>query len=215
MTLIKFKNFIIYWVYNWEKNKIHVSCNVEINEKLMKENEFISTSNKKSNTQELFNIEKLFIKCSTKSSIIFSDRNENFNSLSDELALKTVKSLKQSKKKNQLWKNFLFKNKIISIINDQISDSAAKEIIQLCWKKFIITLSSQNFNQSDISLTHVLLIKMNKKLLFKDLEDWEIWYAFFHNFKVFSATHSFESTYMNDMKIFISYVQIIASFKSS
>ena len=67
----------------------------------MKENESILTSNKKLDTQELFNTKKLFIECSMKSSIIFSDRNENFNFLSDELALKTVKSLKQSKKKNQ------------------------------------------------------------------------------------------------------------------
>ena len=56
---------------------------------------------------------------------------------------------------------------------------------------------------------------MNKKLLFKDLEDWEIWYVFFHNFKVFSAAHSSEFTYMNDMKISISYAQIIASSESS
>ena len=88
MTLVKFKNSIIYQVYNWEKNKIHVSCSVEINEKSIKENESILTLNKRLDTQEFFNTEKSFIKCSTESSIIFSDRNENFNLLSDKLALK-------------------------------------------------------------------------------------------------------------------------------
>ena len=50
MTLMKFKNFIIYWVYNWEKNKIHIFYNIEINEKLMKKNEFILISDKRLNT---------------------------------------------------------------------------------------------------------------------------------------------------------------------
>ena len=102
MILMRFRNSIIYWVYNWEKNKIHISCNVEINEKSMKENEFISALNKKSDTQELSDAEKSFIKCSTKSSIIFNDRNENFNSLSDELVFKTIESSKQSKKRDWL-----------------------------------------------------------------------------------------------------------------
>ena len=118
MILMRFKNFIIYQVYNWEKNKIHISCSIKINEKLMKKNEFISASDKKLNTQELSDAEKLFIKHSTKSSIIFSDRNENFNFLFDKLIFKTVESLKQSKKRNWLWKNSLSKNKIIFIIDD-------------------------------------------------------------------------------------------------
>ena len=102
MILIRFKNFITYQVYNQEKNKIYISCNIEINKKLViKENKFISALNKKSNIQKLFNIEKLFIECFTKFSIIFNDENENFNFLFNRLALKTVKSLKQSKKKNQ------------------------------------------------------------------------------------------------------------------
>lgn len=67
----------------------------------MKKNEFISALNKKLDTQELFNIEKSFIKCFTESFIIFNNKNEKFNSLSDKLALKTVKSLKQLKKRNQ------------------------------------------------------------------------------------------------------------------
>ena len=142
MILMRFRDSIIYWVYNWEKNKIHISCSIEINKKSMKENEFTSTSNKKSDTQEFSDTEKSFIKCSTKSSIIFSDENENFNSLFDRLALKTVKSSKQSKKRNQSQKNSLFKNKIISIIDDQILNSAVKKMIQLYWKKSIITLSS-------------------------------------------------------------------------
>ena len=50
MTLMRFRDSIIYWVYDWEKNKIHVSCSVEINEKLMKKNEFILALNKKSDT---------------------------------------------------------------------------------------------------------------------------------------------------------------------
>ena len=50
MILMRFRDSIIYQVYDWEKNKIHISCNVEINEKLMKENEFISASDKKSDT---------------------------------------------------------------------------------------------------------------------------------------------------------------------
>ena len=66
----------------------------------MKENESILILNKKSDTQKLFDIKKLFIEHSTKSFIISSDENENFNSLFDELVLKTVKSLKQSKKRN-------------------------------------------------------------------------------------------------------------------
>ena len=94
MILMRFRNSIIYWVYDWEKNKIHISCNVKINKKLIKENEFISALNKRSDTQELSNAEKSFIKCFTESSIIFNDKNENFNSLSDKLVLKTVKSLK-------------------------------------------------------------------------------------------------------------------------
>ena len=94
MILMKFKNSIIYQVYNQEKNKIHIFCSVEINKKLIKENEFILTSDKRSDTQEFSNAEKSFIKCSMKSSIIFSDENENFNSLSDELVLKTVESSK-------------------------------------------------------------------------------------------------------------------------
>ena len=214
IILVKFRNFIIYWVYDWEKNKIHVSCSVEINKKLMKKNESILTLNKKSDTQEFFDTEKLFIECSTESSIIFSDRNENFNFLFDELVLKTVKSSKQSKKRSWFWKNSLFENKIISTIDDQILNSAARKMIQLCWKKSIVALSFQNFNQSDISLICVLLVKMNKKLLFEDLKDWEIWYVSFHDFKVFSVTHSSEFTYVNDMKISISYVQIIASLES-
>ena len=56
---------------------------------------------------------------------------------------------------------------------------------------------------------------MNKKLLSKDFENWEIWYVSFHDFKVFSAAYNSESTYMNDMKISISYIQTIASLKSS
>ena len=56
----------------------------------MKKNEFISILNKKSDTQELSDTEKSFIKCFTESSIIFSDRNENFNFLFNELALKTI-----------------------------------------------------------------------------------------------------------------------------
>ena len=50
MILIKFRDSIIYWVYDWEKNKIHISYNIEINEKSIKENKFISALNKKSDT---------------------------------------------------------------------------------------------------------------------------------------------------------------------
>ena len=56
---------------------------------------------------------------------------------------------------------------------------------------------------------------MNKKLLSEDLRDWKIWYVFFHDFKVFSAAYSSEFTYVNDMKISVSYAQIITSFKNS
>ena len=100
MTLMKFKNFIIYQVYNWKKNKIHIFYNIEINKKSIKKNEFISASDKRSDTQKLSNVKKLFIEHSTKSSIIFSDENENFNLLFDRLVFKTVKSSKQSKKRN-------------------------------------------------------------------------------------------------------------------
>ena len=34
MTLIKFQNSIIYWLYNWEMNLIVISINVNINKKL-------------------------------------------------------------------------------------------------------------------------------------------------------------------------------------
>ena len=98
---MKFKNSIIYQVYNQEKNKIYISCSVEINKKLMKKNEFISTLNKKLDTQELFNAEKLFIEHFTESFIISNNKNENFNFLFDKLALKTVKSSKQLKKRDQ------------------------------------------------------------------------------------------------------------------
>ena len=97
----------------------------------MKENEFISALNKRSDTQELFNTEKSSIKHSTESSIISSDKNENFNSLSDRLVFKTVKSSKQLKKRDQLQKNSLLKNKIISTTDDQISDSVVRETVQL------------------------------------------------------------------------------------
>ena len=60
----------------------------------MKKNKFISALNKRSDIQEFFNTEKSFIKCFTESSIISNNENENFNSLFNKLALKTVESLK-------------------------------------------------------------------------------------------------------------------------
>lgn len=215
MTLVGFRDSIIYQVYDREENKIHVSCSVEINEKSMKENGSISAPDKGSDTQGPSDAEKLSIERSTESPITPSDGNENFNPLSGGLAFKAVEPPKQSKKRGRPWKNPLLEDKIISTTDDQISDPAARKAVQLRWKESIVAPPSQNSNQPDTSLTRALLAKMDEELLFKDLGDWGIWYASFHDFKVFSAAHSPESTYVNGMKVSISYAQAIASPESS